>query len=260
MTLSELADLLERHEETGNAELARRIRGQVWDRGDVLAIYSHPELGTGLNFACRIRSDQAAIEKLVVDMIEWFTARGVAPHFRVSPLTQPSNLPELLGRRGWNKTETETQMVLAEADAERPTNPQVRIERVELGDLATWVAIQHHGFGGMGQPSPLTLEIARTSALLGNSTPYLARLDGEPVGAGALLQWVGVFGIYGVATEERARGQGVGTAVVRQMVREARARGNVPLCLQVETGGKTQQWYERLGFRVVYDRTGWTQN
>ncbi len=254
-----LADLLERHEETGNAELARRVRGEVWERGDALVIFSHPELGTGLNFACRIRSDDSGLEKLIDEVSEWLTARGVAPHFRVSPLTRPADLARILEWRGFTKTEAETQMVLAGPDTEPPTNPRVTIERVAPHDLATWVAIQHRGFGGSGEPPPLTMEIASASAHAGHNTPYLARLDGEAVGAGALMEWAGALGIYGVSTEERARGHGVGTALVRQMMRDAAMRGNMPLCLQVQTGEKTQQWYERLGFRVVYDRTGWTK-
>ncbi len=254
-----LADLLEKHEETGNAELARRIGGEVWERSDAIAIFSHPELGTGLNFVCRVRSNTAAAEKLADELTEWLAARGVAPHFRVSPLTQPSTFVQILERRGFDRTERETQMVLAGPDVEPPTNPRVAVERAQLSDLTLWVAIQHRAFGGSDEPSPLTMQIARTSAIAGNSTPYLARLEGQAVGAGVLLEWAGALGIYGVAVEERARGQGVGTAMVRQMMRDTQARGNMPLCLQVETGEKTQRWYERLGFRVVYDRTGWTQ-
>lgn len=44
----------------------------------------------------------------------------------------------------------------------------------------------------------------------------------------------------------------------RHMIADARARAGCPICLQVETGSHTQRWYERMGFRVVYDRSGWT--
>src|SRR5512138_790791 len=107
----ELADALERHEETANADLARRIGGETWERGDVLAIYSRPDLGTGLNFACRVRSDTASIEALVDEVSAWMRMRGVDPHFRVSPLTQPFTLASILQARGFALTETETQMV-----------------------------------------------------------------------------------------------------------------------------------------------------
>jgi ribosomal protein S18 acetylase RimI-like enzyme len=151
-------------------------------------------------------------------------------------------------------------MVLAGADAELPSNPRVTLEHIDRRDLLRWVEIQHRSFGGSGEPSEMILKLARTSAAQTGSILYLARLAGAPVGAGVLMEWAGVLGIYGVATSAEVRSQGVGTAMVRRMIRDARARGDMPLCLQAETGGKAQHWYERLGFQVVYDRTGWTQS
>lgn len=254
-----LADLLERHEETGNAELARQIGGEVWKRTDMLAIFSRPELGSGLNFACRFRSDEAAIGNLLEEVTGWFIRRGVAPHVRVSPLSRPATLERTLAARGFVQTEAETQMVHDGEDREPPTNPRVTLEMVKPQDLAYWVAIQHRGFGGSSETSELSMDVARASAKSGRNRLYLARLDGAAVGAGIVMDWAGVLGIYGVATAEDARGQGVGTAMVRQMIRDARAVGNAPLCLQAETASRTRDWYKRLGFRVVYERTGWTR-
>ncbi len=253
----ELADWLERHEETGNAESARGIGGEIWRRGDALVIASRPELGTGLNFAGRIRSDDASVDRLIDKVSAWLNARGVAPHFRVSPLTRPSDLARRLIRRGFVQTETETQMILAAQDIEPPSGPLVSIEQIEMDEIGRWAALQQRGFGAAAA-SPLAIDLARAAVAFSGIKPFLARLEGVAVGAGMLIAWDGVFGIYGVATVPEARRQGVGTALVREMIRWARARGDAPICLQVETGSETQRWYERLGLRVVYDRTGWT--
>jgi ribosomal protein S18 acetylase RimI-like enzyme len=258
---TELADLLEMHEETGNAESARAIGGEILDRGDALLIFSRSEFGAGLNFACRIRSDDEHIEGLVLDVCNWFAQRGVAPHLRISPLTRPKELAQILKHRGFACTETETQMVLAGEDTEplASTNGRITISQIENHEIDRWVEIQHRGFG-MGTPSVDTVELAHATVDFGGIRPHLARLDGIPVGAGKIIAWQGVFGIYGVTVLPEARGRGVGTALVRQMIRDARARGDRPICLQAETGANTQRWYERLGFRVVYDRTGWTRD
>jgi ribosomal protein S18 acetylase RimI-like enzyme len=259
MIQTELADLLEKHEETGNAESARCIGGEILDRGNALLIFSRAEFGAGLNFACRVRSDETQIEALVDDVCRWFTQRGVAPHLRVSPLTCPAKLADILQRRGFVSTEAETQMVLAGEDTERLADSadRITIRQIEQHEVDRWVEIQHRGFG-MGMPSKDAMELAQATIDFGGIRPHLARLDGEPVGAGKLIEWQGVFGIYGVSVLPEARNCGVGTALVRQMIRDARAHGDAPICLQAETGANTQRWYERLGFRVVYDRTGWT--
>lgn len=257
MNRNELADKLEYHEEAGNAQVAKNIGGEWVERGDVMLIYSRPEFESGLNFACRIRTDEGRIEQLIDDACAWFHSRGVAPQFRVSPLTRPTNVEQILERRGFVCNERETQMVLENDDTEPSTNSRVAVEPAASHDLETCVAIQHRAFGGTGEPSPTTIKMARASFESGMNTPYVARLDGELVGAGTLTNWAGVFGIYGVATVENARGQGVATAMVRKMIRDVRSRGNTPICLQAQTDSGEQRWYERLGFRVVYDRTGW---
>lgn len=259
MQSSELADLLEKHEETSNAESARRIGGEIWDRGDALVFCSKSEFGNGLNFACRVRSDESHVESLIDEVDAWFARRGITPHYRVSPLTRPANLAWLLERRGFARTETETQMVLAGEDTEPPTRAasQITIRQIEPRELERWAQIQSRGFSM--DPSPAVMELARTSAESKTHSLYLASLDGEPVAAGTLIEWAGAVGIYGVATLPEARNHGVSTALVRQMIGDGRARGDVPICLQAETGTHTQRWYERLGFRVVYDRTGWTK-
>ncbi|MGB8647992.1 MAG: GNAT family N-acetyltransferase [Anaerolineae bacterium] len=254
----ELAEQLERHEELGNASSAWRIGGEVWERGDVVALYSHPQFGTGLNFACRVRSTEQGIDELLDDVIEWFSWRNVKPHVRVNPLSRPIDLAERLKRRGFTQTEMETQMVLTAKDIERPPNLRVTIELVRIPDLGSWLSIQNRGFGSNGQPTPLSIELNRATVNAG-WRPYLARLDGEPVAAGMLSSFENTWGIYGVATLPDARGQGVGTALMRRMVADAQAEmASCPVCLQAETAGPAQRWYERLGFRVVYDRTGWS--
>lgn len=253
----ELADWLERHEETGNAEGARRIGGEIWKRGDALVIASRPELGTGLNFAGHIRSDETSVDRLIDDVSAWLSARGAAPHFRVSPLTCPSNLAQILERRGFVRTEAETQMMLTAPDVAPPSNPRVAVEQIEPGEITRWAEIQQRGFG-LAVSSPTAIDMTNAFISVSGVKPFLARLEGAAVGVGMLFAWEGALGIYGVATLPDVRRQGVGTALVRTMIGEARTRGTAPICLQVETGSSAQRWYEQLGFRAVYDRTGWT--
>jgi ribosomal protein S18 acetylase RimI-like enzyme len=256
-----LADRLEYHEESSNGQAAINIGGEYIERGDVMFVHSRAEFGGGFNFACRIRCDETQIDKLIDDVGAWFAARNVSSSVvRVSPLTRPANLAQILERRGFTCVENETQMVLEADDTEPATNPHVIIEQVQPRDLEYWVGIQHRAFGGTDDPSQAMIEMARKSMASGMTQPYLARLAngrGEIVAAGTLTHWANAYGIYGLATMEQARGQGVATAMVRQMIRDVRA-SDEPICLQAQTKGAEQHWYERLGFRVVYDRTGWS--
>src|SRR5262249_44531774 len=93
------------------------------------------------------------------------------------------------------------------------------------------------------------LEPAIARDQLGEAAPihyYLARLDGEPVATAMLAQAAGVAGIYGVATIERARRRGIGTAVTLAPLLDARDRGYVAGVLQSSEMGYGV--YARMGF------------
>ncbi|MCM3764497.1 GNAT family N-acetyltransferase [Neobacillus niacini] len=56
-------------------------------------------------------------------------------------------------------------------------------------------------------------------------THFLARLDGEVVAVSSVIYLAGVAGIYNVATLEKARGKGIGTAITKQPLFEAKSKG-----------------------------------
>lgn len=85
---------------------------------------------------------------------------------------------------------------------------------------------------------------------------WIAQSDGNDVAAAA-VRWAGADSeIVYLATRETARGQGYGTAVMRGLVEEARARGVE--ALNVGTANSSLQniaFYQRCGFRMVSVRS-----
>lgn len=90
----------------------------------------------------------------------------------------------------------------------------------------------------------------------------LIERDGTPIGRIYLHESAGEIRLMEVALVPESRGRGVGTALVRALVTEARERG-VRLTLHVEPDNPAQRLYARLGFRRVetrgiYDFLEWT--
>ncbi|MBE3558180.1 MAG: GNAT family N-acetyltransferase [Ktedonobacteraceae bacterium] len=80
---------------------------------------------------------------------------------------------------------------------------------------------------------------------------YLARLHGEPVGALSLFLGREAAGLYNVEVASHARGRGVGTAMTRAVLEEARKLG-----ARIAVVGPTPQsrsMYERLGFVLHHE-------
>jgi GNAT superfamily N-acetyltransferase len=78
----------------------------------------------------------------------------------------------------------------------------------------------------------------------------LARLDGEPAGAGSVVvSDRTVAGLYDIAVREEARGRGVGRAVTVELMRIGAAQGCSESILHASAMG--EPIYASLGFRTV---------
>ncbi|HBN09854.1 MAG TPA: hypothetical protein DD435_14815 [Cyanobacteria bacterium UBA8530] len=80
---------------------------------------------------------------------------------------------------------------------------------------------------------------------------YVASL-GEPVGTALLLVHEGIGGIYAVTTLEAFRKKGIGTALLKRAILDARARGCHTITLQVDEGSYAETLCRKLGFRTVF--------
>jgi hypothetical protein len=78
---------------------------------------------------------------------------------------------------------------------------------------------------------------------------YVGREEGRPVSSSFLVLGAGVAGVYGVHTNPAERGRGLGAALTRAPMREAREAGYEVAILQA--AAKAAPLYARIGFRMV---------
>jgi ribosomal protein S18 acetylase RimI-like enzyme len=99
-------------------------------------------------------------------------------------------------------------------------------------------------------------QFAAQSAHYARHYPGLARsvvlVDGEPAGRLLVARWEQEIRIVDIALLDAFRGRGAGTALLRELIDEARATGR-RLSIHVERGNRARRLYERLGFRPVAD-------
>jgi ribosomal protein S18 acetylase RimI-like enzyme len=135
---------------------------------------------------------------------------------------------------------------------ERPAPAGVRVDAVEdAATLGVWSRVLCSAFGAPQVFGDAFAE-AVTSIGLGRDSVFrhfLARLDGEPAATGSLFVGAGVGGIYDVATLPERRRRGLGAALTRAVLAEARARGCRTAILHSSTLGK--ELYRGLGFEPV---------
>ena len=91
--------------------------------------------------------------------------------------------------------------------------------------------------------------------------PWLARLDGEPVGMFSSMPGVdGVGLVEDLFVDQAARGRGVAQALIAHATADARARGAGPVII----GSLADDWpktlYARMGFRPIFVERVWDKD
>ena len=87
---------------------------------------------------------------------------------------------------------------------------------------------------------------------LDNSLCYLAKESDEPLGACVLNQIdASALELYGIAVWPSRQRQGIGTALLRHVIGEARRKGYERIELGTGTFGYQLAFYQRAGFRVT---------
>lgn len=120
----------------------------------------------------------------------------------------------------------------------------VLVDNPEL--LRQWIHVASIGFKVPLEIEDIWFEFFHYAAYTYPFQTYLAFLNGKPVGTSQMFSSAGVAGIYNVTCILEARGQGVGTAVVRAPLNNARAMGYGVGILQASSMGYPV--YQRLGF------------
>lgn len=135
-----------------------------------------------------------------------------------------------------------------------PTPAGLIITRVESRTtLRPWIRVMSVGFGIPKEAESRLLELFSSVALEPPLQTYLAMLDGRPVATSQLFVGSGVAGIYNVTCLPAARGRGIGAAVTKAPMQEARRQGCDLAILQASQLGYPV--YRRLGFHD-YGRIG----
>jgi GNAT superfamily N-acetyltransferase len=142
--------------------------------------------------------------------------------------------------------------------------PGVTIERLRKEDERTWIDIAVTAFthlDGTGSTADDSGQMTAVEGVMSDFLsapglmPYLARLDGRPVGEGALcVADGGIALLAGAGTLPDARGRGVQKALLRRRLADARTAGADLAVVVTAPGTRSQENVMRRGFILLYTR------
>jgi GNAT superfamily N-acetyltransferase len=195
-----------------------------------------------------------------LEEIEAFFAERNTPVFHeVSPLAGVE-LQQRLCKRGYVPAEFTSVMYLQlgqprESAMKHETRVKARAIEPHEGEL--WATTSARGWSETIELSNFMLEFGRVSTAMGNAAPFLAELDGQPIGTGLLSLQGDVALLAGASTVPDARKQGAQRVLLDERLRHAREHGCEIAMMCALPGSASQRNAERQGFRIAYTRTKW---
>jgi GNAT superfamily N-acetyltransferase len=198
------------------------------------------------------RLSTADVDAAIEETMAPFKARSAPMCWWTGPSTQPADLGERLVAHGLRRAEDLPGMAveLSALNEELPDPAGLKIERVaDREALGQFVDLFAQGFR-FSDPVRDVLFAREVELSFAPGLPwcrYLGRLNGKPVAVSGMFLGASVACVECVATLPGARRQGVGTAMTRAPLREARAMGYRAGILTATPLGCSV--YRRLGFR-----------
>lgn len=259
----ELARRLEWTEAQGNVDFVEARAKAFPDRGatwiEVAGTYAMFDgVGSPLTQTFGLGISEPMTAEHLDTIEEFFRSRGAEVFHEVCPLADASVWP-LFKERSYHPVELSNVLyrpisVHLRLDASRNENIRVRV--AEKNEIDLWAQISSEGWSEFAELADFTRELNQVVAH-SEGLRFLAELDGQPIGSGALRIARDVALLAGASTIPTSRRQGAQLAMLEERLRYAAAQGCTVAMMAADPGSGSQRNAERNGFRIAYTRTKW---
>lgn len=185
-----------------------------------------------------------------LDSVENFYNRfNAKPRFQLCPASQPSDLNDVLQKRGYAKVSGAKVQTLELAHAKFDAD----ISKVQLIDEPNdeWFAVYRAVEKADAHKEKIRTQMLQ--CIQPKAAFALLRLDNEPAVVGLGVFENGYTGIFNMATLQNFRGRGGASTILAALAKWGREQNGHTLYLQVSEENVTaQRVYEKIGFRTLY--------
>ncbi len=167
--------------------------------------------------------------------------------FRITPFSQPGSLDAELAAADFGAHQDTRVMSVALSEIERSA-PLLTAQSVSAESFAA-AFCELHGLDA----AKADAERERYARAAGRSVFFVQRDGDAPIACGSLALEGKLAGVFGMVTALEHRGSGIASAIVAQLLHEARAAGAETAYLQVEADNvSARRAYSKFGFEDCY--------
>ena len=204
------------------------------------ALRAHGGVTGRANSAMAVGDPGRPVEQALDAVAAWYAERGLPPLLQL-PLADPAN--RVMAHAGWSRLHvTVVQVAPIGPFLESVPARHDLLEVVEPTPSTDWLSLMHD----LDEDADTHVAILTGPPVVGFATLYR---DDQPVGIGRVSvegEWAGVTS---VDVDPSARRQGIGSAVMRSLLRWAAGQGAVASYLQVRAGNPgALRLYDALGY------------
>jgi ribosomal protein S18 acetylase RimI-like enzyme len=224
-----------------------------WVELDAFSLFFHPSDALKyFNYAIPNRPCGDEVSALLPTLRAEFNKHQRTARFEFFEAFAPQ-LPAVLRAHGFEEEGRQWSMICT-AQTWQEIPPAAGITLSLLSPQSSWadardfMQVQQEAFSPGETSTPSEDEIAQALLSFARRSAFLARVEGEPAGAGSFSQPLeGVTELTGVATRMVFRRQGIATALTSLAVSQALQKGVKTVCLTAEDE-RAGRVYQRAGF------------
>jgi GNAT superfamily N-acetyltransferase len=207
--------------------------------------------GRYVNRAIGVTTTELSAEE--VDTIEEFFAERNVPSMLELSSWAPSGTLSELARRGYVPMWFRSVYALSPTLTFATSRAGLRIERVEDQDEGRWLDVLARGFEAeQGEMRVANDEIGRAGRIAPDAHTFLAYIDDDVVGCGAVQFVDGIAWLGGAATIPEFRQRGVQAALVAHRLALAAEAGCELAAVSALSNGPSARNIVRLGFQHIH--------
>jgi GNAT superfamily N-acetyltransferase len=196
--------------------------------------------------------------------VDYYLSRGVEPKLELCPFADRT-LIEGIEKRGFTLLEFENVLIREIATDEQlddqmphPWPEGLEIVQVDPDDderVETFVLASNSGFFPEGETIPeLLRETSKRCVAHPRSSAFLALVDGQPVGGGAMEVTPAISSLFGASVLPEYRRRGIQAALILRRLKHAQDHGSPLVAIHSNPGIATERNATRLGFVVAYTK------
>ncbi|MBX9974996.1 GNAT family N-acetyltransferase [Cytobacillus firmus] len=223
--------------------------------GQTTAFFARNIPGPSFNL---VKGFNEADAEVLDQIVDFYLGKGIPIRLEITPSNGSSDLLKMLHQKGFYQCDFHTTLFAEPSDLmDFPIHAVIDIRRMQRKDFGLFGEVYTKGFG---MPGFLSQGIAENNKVLydnKNWVFYLAFVNNEPAGIGAIFMEEGVANLAAAAVLPLFRNRGVHSALIQARIYQAITNNCELVTGQARFGSASQNNMEKAGLKIGYTKAIW---